>query len=221
MLNRWKVLLGIALVVALVSLAGATIVMAQGPTWSPPQNDDGWMASWGGMMGPGWGHGAMMGPRWGYGSMMGSGWGMHGYSLIDAAAEVLGIERADLIAELQAGKSLAELAEERGVEPQAIVDAFLADHEERLQELVDAGRLTQEQADLMLDHMAEEIAERLNEPVLRGPGPHEDCPMFGTGQPTGQSFGWGRRGGRAFAGPAAQSRWSYLGDSTGMGRWGH
>jgi len=127
---------------------------------------------------------------------MGFGWGMHGASLIDVAAEVLGLEPADLIAELQAGKSIAELAEERGVEPQTIVDAFLADHQERLQEMVDAGWLTQEQADLMLDHMAEEVAEHINEPGLWSPGPDEDCPMFETGQP----FGWGRRRGRAFMG---------------------
>jgi len=183
MSKSWKIVLGIAAVVGLLAVAGAAVAVAQGPSWTPTQNNGGWVGPWGGLMGPRWGRGPVMGP----------GWGMRGESLIDVAAEVLQMARTDLIAELQAGKSIAELAEARGIEPQTIVDAFLADRREFLLDLVESGRLTQEQADLMLDHMAEEVTERLDEAGLRGPGPYEGCPMFGTGQ-TSQ----GQRGGRAF-----------------------
>ncbi len=204
MSNRWQVVLGVVALVGVLIVAGTTVAVAQGPWWTPPQDDGGWTPPWGGMMaphwgyspmmGPGWGQGAMMGFGWGHGPMMGAGWGMHGAGLIQVAADVLGMEPADLISELQAGQSIADLADERGIEPQTIIDAFLAKHQAALQQAVRTGWLTQEQANLMLDHMAEEVAEHISEPGLGEHGPDEDCPMFDTGQ----SSGWGRRGSRAF-----------------------
>jgi hypothetical protein len=116
------------------------------------------------------------------GGLMGR-WGDSTNSLVAVAADVLGMERADLIAELQTGKTIAQVAQERGVDPQAIVDAFIAIRAESLAEAVAAGCITQEQADLMLAHLAEEVAERLNEPF---------------------SFGYGRRGGSRWA-PGSRS----------------
>jgi hypothetical protein len=109
----------------------------------------------------------------------GWGWGMHGFSLVDATAEVTGLTVEDVIAALQEGQTFAQIAEGQGVDPQAIVDAFLADREAALQEAVNEGRLTQEQADQMLEEMAEHVSERLEQ--VWAP----------------RSFGGGRMGGRS------------------------
>src|SRR5512145_1116793 len=85
------------------------------------------------------------GPR---GGMMG-GFGPED-SLLAIAAEQLGMEPTELVAELQAGKTIAELAEAQGVAVDTLVDAVLAAHSEWLTQAVTAGNLTQEQADARL-----------------------------------------------------------------------
>lgn len=124
------------------------------------------------------------GPPFGvrHGGGMGMGWGGHGAAL-DTAAEVLSMTPEDLRAELQAGKSVAEVAEEQGVDPQAVCDAIHAQAEERIQEAVADGRLTQEQANQILERMAEREG---------------DCMEHG-GMPFGLGFGGrGRSGGPGF-----------------------
>ena len=91
-------------------------------------------------------------------------------SLVAVAADVLEMERIDLVRELLAGKSIAEVAEAAGVDPQDIIDAFVAQRAEWLQALVDAGRITQEQADERLAEMAEHVAERINQAFEPGSG---------------------------------------------------
>lgn len=51
--------------------------------------------------------------------------GFHGGEELDAAAKVLGLSAADLRTELQSGKSLADVAKEKGVEKQKVVDALV------------------------------------------------------------------------------------------------
>lgn len=101
------------------------------------------------------------------GGLMGR-WGDSTNSLVTVAADVLGMERADLIAELLTGKTIAQVAQERGVDPQTIVDAFIAIRAEKLAEAVANGCITQEQADLMLEHLAEEATARVYEPFSFG-----------------------------------------------------
>ena len=88
-------------------------------------------------------------------------WGMGGFSLVDATATATGLTVDQVIAALQEGKTFAQIAEEAGVDPQAIVDAFLADREAELAQAVADGRLTQEQADQMLAEMAEHVSARM------------------------------------------------------------
>jgi hypothetical protein len=97
----------------------------------------------------------LMGPRMG---AMGRG----GDSIMDLAAEELGMSVQDLMAELQSGKSLAELADEKGVDTQAIVDAYLAQLEENLQQAVSDGKMTQKQADWMLKQAGEMVPQMLD-----------------------------------------------------------
>ncbi len=118
--------------------------------------------------------------------------GMRGGSLVSTLAELLEMDVADVVTELQTGISIAELAESHGLEPQQVVDAFLADHQAMLDAAVESGRITQEQADEMQAHMAEEIAERITEPWSAG-----NC---GSGMRPGGFGGHGMRGGQGMWG---------------------
>ena len=55
---------------------------------------------------------------------------------LDAAAEVLGMEEAEVRAALRDGTTLAELATQNGVEPQAVTDALVAEATERITDFV-------------------------------------------------------------------------------------
>lgn len=133
---------------ALFVLLGAVgVAYAQGP--QPPMDNrpfiGGGPCGYAGQMGGGWG------------------WGMRGFSLVDATAEATGLTVDEVIAALQDGQTFAQIAEAQGVDPQTIVDVFLADREAALAEAVNEGRLTQEQADQMLEEMAEHVSERLEQ----------------------------------------------------------
>jgi hypothetical protein len=82
-------------------------------------------------------------------------------SLVSVAAEALDMSVEDLHAELKDGKTIAELAEEKGVDTQGIIDAYLAGLEENLAQAVEDGKITQNQADWMLEQAAERAPEQL------------------------------------------------------------
>ena len=87
--------------------------------------------------------------------------GSLGTSLTSIAADELGLSLTDLLTEMQGGKSMADLAEEKGVDTQAIVDAYLAQIHKDLDEAVAEGAMTQKQADYYLEQAAERAADRL------------------------------------------------------------
>ena len=134
---------GVALIVLLLAgLAGATFVFAQEPT---PPIPFGWHGG-----GRGWGG---FGPR-------GGGFGLAGggqWTMFDTAAEALGLTPEELFAELRAGKSLDEIAEAKGVDVQTVYDAMNAARgeamQQALQQAVEDGRITQEQADQMIERL--------------------------------------------------------------------
>lgn len=130
--------------------------------------------------------------------MMGYGMRGPGSSLVNVAAEALGITVPELVDELEEGKSIADVAAVQGVELQDIADAWLADRAEFLAQAVEAERITQEQADEMLAHMEEEVLEHL-QATWPWEHDHEECEehMEGLGGGFGgQSFGG--RGLRSF-----------------------
>jgi len=77
-------------------------------------------------------------------------------------AKALGLTEEELQAELDAGKTYRELVEEYGLDESVLQ----ADREARIQEKVDAGELTQEEADAILS------GERPLGPGFGGPGGH-------------------------------------------------
>ena len=155
--------------VAAVAAVGAGVAFAQDPTPTPE-------------FGPGWMMGrnsedggtrfGMMGRR----GMMGryqqsgqdeDGWewmqAMHGWmssggmhtAVWQVLTEKLGMTSDELYAELQdGGKTLAEVAEEKGVSSTDLVTALETAHQQSLDQAVADGVLTQEQADSILANMA-------------------------------------------------------------------
>lgn len=81
--------------------------------------------------------------------------------LMTTAAEKLGMTEADLMAEMQAGKSLADVAAEKGVDTQAISDAYLTALKAELAAQVADGSLTQAEADAKLAAKTEALPDRL------------------------------------------------------------
>lgn len=132
MKGRGRVLLALAIGLLLVAVTAVSV-------GAQAQNQQGWACPFGDAgAGPlGMGRGAMMGV---------GGFGMWG---ADGALAELGLTQEEIVAGRQAGKSLAEMADEQGVAREDLIAAIVAEHQARIAELVTAGRLTQEQADAM------------------------------------------------------------------------
>ena len=85
---------------------------------------------------------------------------------LDAVAESLGLTQEELHDALRDGRTIADVAGERGVDVQVVVDAIVAAQRARVDEAVAAGDLTRERADELLGG-AEERATALVEGELR------------------------------------------------------
>jgi polyhydroxyalkanoate synthesis regulator phasin len=108
-------------------------------------------------------------PEFGHRGMMPKGFGGFdrgmmggGNSLTSIAADELGMSLTELLTELQDGKSMADVATDKGVDVQEIVDAYIAQVKESLDEAVADGRITQNQADWQLEQVEERVTDQLN-----------------------------------------------------------
>jgi len=73
-------------------------------------------------------------------------------------AELLGIDRETLRDELEAGNSVADIAEENGIDVQTVIDGLIADAESHIDLAIDHG-LSEEQAAERLDRITERITD--------------------------------------------------------------
>lgn len=87
-------------------------------------------------------------------------------------ADTLGITEDELRTALQDGKSIADLASEKGVALDTIVNAIVADETTRLSQAVTDGKLTQEQADQRIADLKTNLPDMLSQtpPANLGPG---------------------------------------------------
>jgi hypothetical protein len=106
--------------------------------------------------------------RGGPGGHFGPG-GRHGAPRLDAAAGALGMSTEELVQALRDGSTIAEVAANRGVDVQAVIDAMVADLQEHLAEEVAEGDLTQAEADAILAGARERITARVNGEAPAGP----------------------------------------------------
>jgi len=88
-----------------------------------------------------------------------------GLMLFAEAAEIIGIEPDDLREALADGSTLAEVAEANGVEPETLIDGLLAALEEKLDELVESEKLTEEKASEILENAPDRIENFVNAEV--------------------------------------------------------
>jgi hypothetical protein len=180
-MNRWIKLGMLAVLLAVAGIVSwSAVAFAQDPTPVPSPNQNGG-PGWGMMRGwaPMMGSGGMMGRG---GGMMGNGYGMHGgwngnnfagpdNSLVAVAAKTLGLTEAELRAELQAGKTIADVAKAKGITTDKIAEDFAQGRAEQLKTAVQNGRLTQAQADAMVATMKSHVTARLaGEFNQAGPG---------------------------------------------------
>jgi hypothetical protein len=92
----------------------------------------------------------------------GVGGGRHGGYTIDVIANTIGITAPDLVDQLGDGSTVAEIATAAGADPQAVIDALVADVQERLAAAVQSGRITQAEADERIEDATERITNFVN-----------------------------------------------------------
>lgn len=84
------------------------------------------------------------------------------HAKLEAAAEYLGMTQAELRRALADGKTLAQVARDRDKSVDGLVDALVQDAERKLEDVVEAGRLTESQKDEMLEGLRERITSMVN-----------------------------------------------------------
>lgn len=90
-----------------------------------------------------------------------------------AITEATGLERADIVAKLAEGKTLAEVITENGGDVEAVKAQVLAPLEERAAAAVEDERITQERADELLTNAGKRIDNLLNRVFKRLPEIYE------------------------------------------------
>jgi len=189
-MKRW-IVVSILILVLAVTLAGTALAQSGTP---PTPNTcqcgetPGMMMQGGGMRG-GDARGERGMPEW--------------VGMDDAAEKLLGMTEAEIQAARLDGKSLAELAQAKGVSKDALVKAILDEHKADLAKLVADGKMTQAQADAMVSRMQEQVKLMVER---TGTGPMwQNQPGQGQGQNSapmmqrqggqGSQREFGRRGG--------------------------
>ena len=106
---------------------------------------------------------------------------------LDAAAKALNnMDVNELRTDLRNGQTVAQVAQSKGVEPQAVVDAMVAEAKGRLDQAVTDKKITQDQADKRLAEVTQRITDGVTNGFKGGPGHH--------GGPDGQGGPEGRGG---------------------------
>ncbi len=157
-MRRWIIALTVVAVIGVLLGLGAEVALAQTPTPTPKAPVP---APWKGF---GWG------------------WGCS----LNSIAGILGISTDELAAALREGKTIAQLAEEKGVALSTIVDQCLQFEKDWLSFLVQKGYITQEMADKWLSIQRQMLEFRFT---------------YGWGWGKGIGWGWGRMRGPKCCGP--------------------
>jgi hypothetical protein len=101
---------------------------------------------------------------------MGGHHGHHGMHSLTAAAAYLGLTEAELQAQLESGKSLADVAKAEGKSVDSLEKALIADVKAKLDQAVKDGKITAAQRDEMLARFEEHVGDLVNGVHTDGPG---------------------------------------------------
>ena len=95
----------------------------------------------------------------------------HGLHLgLEAAATALGMTEDALRTELRNGKTIADVAKEKNIELQKVIDAIVAAAKTELAQAVTDGKLTQAEADTRIANLQDEVTKMVNGQFMgRGP----------------------------------------------------
>jgi hypothetical protein len=88
-----------------------------------------------------------------------------GLASFEAAAEIIGIENSELREALSDGATLAEVAEANGVDVETLINGLVSALDEKLNELVADGRITEEQAGEIRENAPDRIESFVNSEV--------------------------------------------------------
>lgn len=106
-----------------------------------------------------------------------------GGSMSEQIANALGITMDELISARMEGKSVADLAKEKGIKEDKLIADLLQARKTELEQLVKDGKITQEQMDIMMEHMEFNIKEAIQRNMVG--------PMKGHGGKKGMGHGRG------------------------------
>ena len=131
-------------------------------------------------------------PGQGFGPAGGCGGNGAGFGPVwsEEVTKLLGLSTDEIQTLRQEGKSLSQIAADKGVSEDALVAAILAPRKTVLQQRVEAKVLTQEQVDLMLKNMEQNIKQSITRTALGPPDTRGTC-----GLNTGKGIGPGGCGG--------------------------
>jgi hypothetical protein len=127
----------------------------------------------------------------GLNNKQGRGFGAHGrggpqgeHALVSAASSVTGLTAQEVMTQLQAGQSLAQIAQSKGKTAADLIQAARASLSTQLQQAVTAGNITQAQADAELANFDQQAPQIVANTGLGVEGAHG--PGFGRGGPGGE-----------------------------------
>lgn len=107
----------------------------------------------------------------------------------DAITKLLGMTQDQVYAERSAGKTLSDIAKEKGITDQQLIDAMLAGREDAINQAVANGQLTQAQADWMIARMKAIAPFQITNPFTPGTAGTGPGPMGAGRGPRGGGFG--------------------------------
>ena len=89
---------------------------------------------------------------------------------LETAADTIGIERADLVAAIRDGQTVAAVAQAHNVDPQAVIDALVAQANDKIDQALANERIDQARADELKTKASERAEKFVND--TRQPGEH-------------------------------------------------
>ena len=100
------------------------------------------------------------------------GWGGKGFAMMESAADLLGLEPRELKEELQSGKSLTEIAQEKGFTQDTLIEKIQAALTAKLDQAVADEKITAETA----AKIKENLTQRITDMVTRQHPPKQTVP---------------------------------------------
>lgn len=107
-----------------------------------------------------------------------------GPAMLSPVSKLLGMTTDELVAQLQQGKTLLQIAQSKGVSQEQLVTTIIGPQQDYIQSLVKNGYITQQQADARLQSLKDSTLQAIQTPWTadgtpgQGYGPW-NCPAYG------------------------------------------